>query len=149
MIRNEKEYQEAIKRIEDERARFEEHAAAWKEQGFTDEQIAKLSEPLESFHLQLVEEVESYERLKRGQFKELENLDGLGQMLIGLRIARDLTQREVARRLSVDESVISRYERNEYHGITVDRAQAILAVLGVKLITTVESLNEPESPVEV
>lgn len=138
MIRNETEYQQAVARVDAEKKRFTEHIEAWKKQGFTADQIAKLREPLESFHMQLVEEVQSYERLKRGQFSEFENLHGLGQILIGLRIARSMTQRELARRLNVDETMVSRDERNEYHGITVDRARRVLEALGVKLVTRVE-----------
>ena len=138
MIRNETEYQHAVARIDAERRRFAEHAEAWKQQGFTPEQIAKLTEPLESFHLQLEEEVRSYERHKRGQFSEFENLHGLGQVLIGVRIARGMTQRELARRLGVDETMVSRDERNEYHGITVERAKRVLDALGVRLVTRVE-----------
>lgn len=145
MIRSETEYQQAIERIDAERRRFAEHAEAWKKQGFTAKQIAKLKEPLESFHLQLVEEVESYERLKRRQFGEFENLSGLGQVLIGLRIARGMTQRELAEQLGVHETMVSRDERNEYHGITVDRAKRVLDALGVRLVTRVEvePLNVP------
>lgn len=138
MIRNESEYQQAVARTDAERKRIAEHAEAWRKQGFTAEQIAKLKEPLESFHMQFVEEVESYERLKRGQFSEFENLDGLGQTLIGLRIARGMTQRELAERLGVNESMVSRDERNEYHGVTVDRARRILDALGVRLVARVE-----------
>ncbi len=138
MIRSETEYQEAVARIDAERERLAQHAADWAKQGFTLEQVAKLKQPLESFHRQLVEEVESYERLRRGQFSEFENLVGLGQTLIGLRIARGLTQRELARRLGVDESLVSRDERNEYHGVTVERAKRILDALGVRLVTRVE-----------
>jgi len=145
MIRNETEYQQAVARVDAEKKRFTEHIEAWKKQGFTADQIAKLREPLESFHMQLVEEVQSYERLKRGQFSEFENLAGLGQVLIGLRIARSMTQRELARRLDVDETMVSRDERNEYHGITVDRARRVLEALGVKLVTRVEvePINAP------
>jgi len=138
MIRNETEYQQAVARVDAEKQRFTEHIDAWKKQGFTADQIAKLMEPLESFHMQLVEEVQSYEHLKRGQFSEFENLSGLGQVLIGLRIARNMTQRELARRLNVDETMVSRDERNEYHGITVDRANRVLDALGVRLVTRVE-----------
>lgn len=138
MIRSESEYQQAVARIDAERERLAEHAVEWAKQGFTPEQVAKLKQPLESFHRQLVEEVESYERLRRGQFSEFENLVGLGQILIGLRIARGLTQRELARRLDVDESLVSRDERNEYHGVTVERAKRILDALGVRLVTRVE-----------
>ncbi|MFO0835777.1 MAG: hypothetical protein U0638_12460 [Phycisphaerales bacterium] len=65
MIRNEREYQQALGCIEAENKRFAEHAEAWRQQGFSADQISKLMEPLESFRLQLVEEVQSYERLNR------------------------------------------------------------------------------------
>src|SRR4029079_10758009 len=41
-----------------------------------------------------------------------------------------LTQRELAERLGISESLVPRDERNEYHGITVERAQRILDALG-------------------
>lgn len=138
MIRNEPEYQQATARVDAERARLAGHLKAWKQQGFTASQVAKLREPLDAFHMQLAEEVASYERLKRGQFDELENLRGLGRTLIGLRIARGMTQRELAQRLEVSETAVSRDERNEYHGITVDRAKRVLDALGVRLVTRVE-----------
>jgi DNA-binding XRE family transcriptional regulator len=145
MIRNETEYQQAIARIDEERERFKNHAEAWKQQGFNPEQIAKLKEPLESFHRQLVEEVESYERLKRGQFEEFENLHGLGQVLIGVRIFLGMTQRQLAERLGVSETLVSRDERNEYHGITVDRAERIITAMGgVRLVTRVELDQRPD-----
>lgn len=138
MIRNEKEYQKARTRLDEEKERFAQHFEDWKQQGFSDAQVAKLRQPLDAFHQQLVEEVESYERLKRGQFSEFENLSGLGQTLIGVRIAQGVSQRELAARLKVDESLVSRDERNEYHGITVERAMRILDALGVRLVTRVE-----------
>lgn len=138
MIRNETEFQQGVARIEAERKRLAGHVEAWRKQGFTPEQIAKLREPLDSFHLQLVGEVESYERLKRGQFGDFENLHGLGQVLIGLRIARGMTQRQLAERLEVSESLVSRDERNEYHGVTVDRAMRVLDALEARLVTRVE-----------
>lgn len=138
MIRNESEYQQAMDRIDAERARLNEHVASWESQGYSPEEIARLRAPLESFHMQLEEEVQSYERLKRGQFSEFENLHGLGQALIGMRIARGMTQRELAKRLDVDESAVSRDERNEYHGITVERAMRVVDALGVRLRTSVE-----------
>jgi ribosome-binding protein aMBF1 (putative translation factor) len=147
MIRNESEYQQAIDRVDTERTRLQEHAEAWEREGYSPEEIERLRAPLESFHLQLQEEVESYERLKRGQFREFENLHGLGQKLIGLRIARGMTQRELAKRLGINESSVSRDERNEYHGITVDRATRVLDALGVRLRTTVE-VEPLEAPSE-
>ncbi len=138
MIRNETEYQEASVRLTDERNRLAEHRARLKGAGLSDEEIKRVTDPMESFHLQLKEEVESYERLKRGEFEELDNLRGLGHLLISLRIAQGISQRELARRLNVHESQVSRDERNEYFGITLERAVKILDALNVRLHTKVE-----------
>jgi ribosome-binding protein aMBF1 (putative translation factor) len=138
MIRNETEYQEAATRLTDERNRFAEHRARLKKAGLSKEEIKRVVDPMESFHLQLEEEVESYERLKRGEFDDLDNLRGLGQLLISLRIAQAVSQRELAKRLKVHESQVSRDERNEYFGITLERAAKILDALNARLHTTVE-----------
>lgn len=138
MIRNETEYQEASARLAEERKRLAEHKARLKEAGLSEQEIKRVVDPMESFHLQLKEEVESYERLKRGEFEELENLRGFGHLLISLRIAKGISQRELARRLNVHESQVSRDERNEYFGITLERAVKILDALDVRLHTKVE-----------
>jgi ribosome-binding protein aMBF1 (putative translation factor) len=138
MIRNETEYQEASARLADERNRLSEHRARLQEAGLSDDEIKRAIDPMESFHLQLKEEVESYERLKRGEFDELENFRGFGTLLISLRISKGISQRELAKRLNVHESQVSRDERNEYFGITLERAMKILDALDVRLHTKVE-----------
>jgi hypothetical protein len=138
MIRNETEYQEAASRLTDERSRLADHRARLKKAGLSKEEIKRVVDPMESFHLQLEDEVENYERLKRGEFDELDNLRGLGQLLISLRIAQGVSQRELAKRLKVHESQVSRDERNEYFGITVERAARILDALSARLHSTVE-----------
>ena len=145
MIRNETEYQEASARLKDERCRLAEHRARLSDAGLSDVEIKRVIDPMESFHLQLQEEVESYERLKRGEFDDLDNLRGLGHLLISVRIAQGVSQRELARRLTVHESQVSRDERNEYFGITLERAGRILDALNVRLHTKVEI--EPLRPV--
>ncbi len=145
MIRNESEYREAIARLADEQKRIAAQKARLEKTNLSADEIKRVLDPIQSFHLQLEEEVQSYERLKRGQFEEMRNLRGLGQLLISLRIASGLSQRELAERLNVHESQVSRDERNEYHGITLDRATRILDALGVELRTTVEiPLDVPE-----
>lgn len=142
MIRNEAEYQHASARLLEERTRLSEHRTRLVEAGLNEEEVKRVIDPIESFHLQLKEEVESYERLRRGEFEELVNLRGLGHLLISLRIAKGISQRDLAKRLEVHESQISRDERNEYFGITLERAIKILDALNVKLHTKVEI--EPE-----
>ena len=122
----------------EEQKRLGEHRARLKETGLTDEEIKRVIDPMESFYRQFKEEVESYERLKRGEFEELDNLRGLGHLLIALRIAQGVSQRELAKRLEVHESQVSRDERNEYFGVTLERAGRILEALNVRLRTRVE-----------
>jgi hypothetical protein len=146
MIRTEAEYQKAVRRLEEERSRFAEHRARLAAMGLGAEEMKRALDPIQSFHLQLAEEVASYERLKRGEFGELTNLHGLGRLLVGLRIALGFTQRGLAARLEVDESQVSRDERNEYHGISIERATRILEAMGVQLKSRVD---EPMRRVEL
>lgn len=138
MIRNENEYKEAIGRLAEEKSRLEKHRARLQESGLGKAEVKRVMDPMQSFHEQLKEEVASYERLKRGEFDDLENLRGLGHLLVSLRIAQGISQREVANRLDVHDSQISRDERNEYHGITLERAAKVLEALDVRLKTHVE-----------
>jgi ribosome-binding protein aMBF1 (putative translation factor) len=144
MIRNEAEYQEASARLEEERKRLAEHRARLKGAGLKDDEIRRVIDPIESFHLQLKEEVESYERLKRRDFDELENFRGFGQLLISIRIAQGMSQRDLAKRLGVHESQVSRDERNEYFGITLERAVKVLDALNVRLHTKVGEIEPPK-----
>jgi hypothetical protein len=147
MIRNEAEYQEASKRLVEELRRLDEHLSRLKEAGLGEIEIQRVIDPLESFHLQLKEEVEAYERLKRGEFEEVENLRGVGHLLITLRIAQGISQRDLARRLGAHETHVSRDERNEYFGITLERAAKILDALNVRLRTQVAIDPLPPLPV--
>ena len=137
MIRNETEYQEAVQRVADEAGRLKEQRSKLNELDLSKEEIKRVLDPIRSFHEQLKEEVASYERLQRGEFEELQNFEGLGRLLIALRISQGLSQRELAERLGVHESQVSRDERNEYHAVTVERAGRILEALGAEVTTRV------------
>jgi DNA-directed RNA polymerase specialized sigma subunit len=139
MIRNENEYQVAVGRLRDEAARLAEQERVLREKGLTDEQLKNALDPMRSFHLQLKEEVEAYERLRRGEFDLLHNLGGLGRLLVSLRVFKGVSQRELAERLGVHESQVSRDERNEYRGVTLERAGRVLEALGAELTTTVQA----------
>ena len=140
MIRSEAEYKRAVTRLREEEEHITAHKNSLHEEGYTAEQIKRAVDPLLSFHLQLQDEIESYERLRRGDLGELSNLHGFGVKIIGLRIALGLTQKEFAQKLGVSEPQVSRDERNEYHGITVERASYILDALGVVMRS---KFNEP------
>jgi ribosome-binding protein aMBF1 (putative translation factor) len=145
MIRNDKEYEEAVRRLTDEKQRLGQQKAKLKEMNLSADEIKRALDPMRSFHLQLAEEVESYERLKRGEFAEVRNLRGIGQLLIAARISQGISQRELAQRLDVNESQVSRDERNEYHGITIERAARILDVLGSDVVSRARRVEQAEA----
>ncbi len=147
MIKNESEYAEAVSRQKAEKSRLDAHRKELRKRGFSGEELTRLMDPLETFHQQFKEEVESYERLRRGEVSELESLRGLGHALISLRIAKGLTQAELAQSLGVDPSQVSRDERNEYHGITLERAAKVMEAIGVKIRVNFEI--EASEPAEV
>jgi transcriptional regulator with XRE-family HTH domain len=50
---------------------------------------------------------------------------------MGLSIFLGPSQRDLAERLNVHESQVSRDERNDYHAVTIDRASRILDALRI------------------
>lgn len=139
MIRNETEYQEASKRLAAEKERLAHHKKHLADElRLGADEVKRALDPLRSFQAQLEEEISIYERLRRGDIDPLLNLHGLGRSLVALRIARSITQRELAERLQVHESQVSRDERNDYHGITVDRAARVLEALKVQMKSSFE-----------
>ena len=144
MIRNDSEHSKAVARIQAENDRIEAMRKSLVAEGLKPHEIKRALDPLISFHLQLVEEVEAYESLQRGEFGEFTNLKGIGRLLISLRIYQGLSQRDFAAKIGVHESQVSRDERNEYHGITVGRVVMILDILGATVSSTVDVPLPPD-----
>ncbi len=138
MIRSEKEYKEAVERLRKD----EEVLTLQKEKleglGLSEEEVHRALEPMLSFRAQLEEEIEWYKRVRRRDFGVIRDLSAIGTLLIAIRIANGLSQKELAGRLVVSEAQVSRDERNEYHGITVDRVQKVLDAMGETLASRVE-----------
>ena len=103
MIRNEAEYKEAVARLSAESDRLAEHRSRLLGAGLSEIETKRVMDPMLSFHFQLSEEVGSYERLQRREFDELENFRGVGRLLVALRIAVGMSQRDLAKLLKVHE----------------------------------------------
>lgn len=139
MIRNEKEAEITRRRLaETERALAQQHGAL-EAIGLSVADIKRGLDPMECIRAQLMDELTQYERARRRDFEPIMTLTGIGQLLIAARIANDLTQRDLADRLGVNETQVSRDERNDYHGITVDRAQRILDCMNETVTVRLES----------
>jgi ribosome-binding protein aMBF1 (putative translation factor) len=146
MIRSESEYHEALRRVEHDREIARQQQEALGAAGLSPEEIDHAMQPLRSFQAQLQEEVAWYESVRSGTLPPIRRLTDLGRLLTALRIAQGLTQRQLAEQLNVAESVVSRDERNEYHGITIERAQRILDALGVSTVTQVDEQSLVRAP---
>jgi len=147
MIRTEREYQDALQNLKKDIEFINAQQKTLEEMNLSAEEIQRAMEPARSFHYQLREEVEYYECIKRGDFEAVINLKQIGRVLIGLRIYRDMTQKELADRLGISEAQVSRDERNEYHGISVEKAQRVIDALGVNIKLTFDlSSRLPDDP---
>ena len=90
---------------------------------------------------QLEDELREYDALKSGEFAlpRFERLDQIAPFIAKIRIAKGVSQTELARRLGVSKQVISRYEETEYQTVAIARLQEILDAIGVKALVTLRA----------
>lgn len=138
MIKNETAYQKAQEKLKQDKDFIAKEKMRFKEMDLNDEQINMAIEPLLSFHEQLKEEVEYYERIKRGSFNPIHKFTDIGKSLIAFRIYMNMTQTELARKLDVSEAQISRDERNEYYGATAEKIEAVMSAMGMRATINIE-----------
>ncbi len=95
----------------------------------------------ESMIRQLEDEVREYDELKAGEFSlpPVHRLDQIAPSLVKMRIAKGVSQTELARRLGVSKQVISRYEESDYQTVAVARLQEILDAIGIKTLVTLSA----------
>ncbi len=133
MIRTEIELHDAREELERQEARIVEYRAELERSGLPTADIERALEPVRLFASQLRTTVQEYERLRKGQLPTPTVLGALGPALVASRIAAGVTQRELAARLDVNESLVSRDEKSEYQGVTIERASRIFEVLGFQV----------------
>lgn len=134
MIRTEKEYKTALQKLRQNEEALKQQQEYLQSMNLSDEQIELALSPLQSFYHQLQQEVKGYERIKNRDWEfidQLANLQHIGQFFIALRIAYGLSQRDFAKLLGVSEPQVSKDEKNEYHGISLERVIRIFEILRV------------------
>lgn len=142
MIKNESSYQKAVEKLKYDQEFISSEKKRFKEMELNDEQIKMAIQPLISFHEQLKAEVEYYERIKRGSFNPIYKFTDIGKTLIAYRIYLGMTQAELARKLDVSESQISRDERHEYYGATAEKIEDVMNAMGMKATINIEITGE-------
>lgn len=89
---------------------------------------------LESQLAELRSELKEYENLqKKGAARKRGSLAELPSALIQARIARKITQKQLAKLIKVDEQQIQRYEASDYDSVSLPRLTDIADALGVTM----------------
>jgi Holliday junction resolvasome RuvABC DNA-binding subunit len=146
MIKTEREYKTMLAQLDQEERNLEEQRIALTEAGLNESQLQAAMNPLLSFRDQLKEEIDFYEKIMRKDFSALQSFDSIGRLLIALRIASNVSQHELALRLQVSDSQVSRDERDEYYGATVQKLTAVLKALGYRAQTSIEAIGPSTEP---
>jgi DNA-directed RNA polymerase specialized sigma subunit len=135
MIKNESAYQKAIEKLKSDLEFIDSERKRFKAMGLDEEQIELAVQPLISFHEQLKEEVNYYEKIKRGVFNPIYKFTDIGKSLIAYRIYIGMSQAELANRLMVSEAQVSRDERHEYYGATTEKIENVMKAMD--MVTTI------------
>jgi DNA-binding Xre family transcriptional regulator len=90
---------------------------------------------------QLKDELREYDEIKSGELTlaHVERLDQIAPFVAKMRIAKGVSQTELARRLGVSKQVISRYEEAEYQTVAIARLQEILDAIGIRALVTLSA----------
>lgn len=142
MIKTESSYKEAIEKLKQDRDFINREKKRFEDMGLDSEHIELAIQPYISFHEQLKEEVKYYEKIKRGEFAPILNLDQIGKTLIAYRIYLDMSQKELADKLEVSPAQVSRDEKNEYYGATIERIKNVMEVMKMSSVTKINSTEE-------
>lgn len=134
MIRNEKEYRStkvALAGFEDALMQFDVLKAI---EGGIDPMIARAQRAsYERQAAELRDQLGAYELLRDGKVRELEirSVTGLGKGLIEARVARGLTQRELANLAGLQEQQIQKYEKEQYGSASLSRIAHVASTIGL------------------
>ena len=134
MITNQRQYLVAQSQAE----RFRQALAAPDTKGLHPKAVKAMRAGLRSQLDDIEDELAEYDALSQGQVTELkaESIVGIGQALIKARIVRNLTQRELAERLSIAEQQVQRYEATLYRGVAAERLQQVADALRLRVRET-------------
>jgi transcriptional regulator with XRE-family HTH domain/Zn-dependent peptidase ImmA (M78 family) len=92
-------------------------------------------EALRLQYSELTHQIEYYDELKSGKLQVLEvsSFDELPNGLIQARIAKGLSQKDLAEKLGLKEQQIQRYEATNYSTASFDRIKEVITALGIKI----------------
>lgn len=147
MIKTDRELKKAQEELLCSKKSIELQNEHFSKEGFSGEPLNRLMAPLNFRCNSLKEDIDEYMKLKSGSTPpKINNYSENGLFLIKCRIYKNISQAELARRLNVDPSQVSRDERHEYYNITTKRYSDILSALEIEVTL---SLNTPTPKVQL
>lgn len=113
--------------------------------GLPPEVVVQVSRAMKSERAELAEVIAAYEYAKdSGDHRPLQKRAGTdpGLTLIVARIAKGMSQRDLAWRLGVKEQQVQRYEADRYSTISLKNYERVAALLGVSLRAEISEIKE-------
>ncbi len=97
-----------------------------------EEQLVAATEEIKNLQSQ----IDEYESIRSGKrsLADLSLVDGLAQLLIGWRIQRHWTQRQLAEKTGIHENQIQKYENEDYRCASLDTIHRIAEALQDKAV---------------
>jgi len=133
MIKNDRQYEYTKGKLHE----FEEDLKTVRKKYSSDKnKVTLLGKGYVEHIAQLKAEIKEYKNMKKSSLpKILRACDPaeISHQLVRLRLARGLTQAELAARIGCKQADISRMEREEYSGYTISQLEKIAASLNAKI----------------
>lgn len=139
MIKSDREKAKKIQEINECKKIIDQNRALLTRIGLSEEQIEANVQPTVAILEGLETEVKEYDALTDGSKPPQATIEGIGDLLVKLRIYKKLTQKALAEKIGVDETQVSRDERNRYKGVSLERLLKVVHALEVQVNCTVES----------
>lgn len=133
MIKNDRQYEYTKKNLVFLKKEFE---IMKKKHPMDKDKIYFLSQGRIEHIAQLEKEIKEYEDIKNNPFpgsSKIDELYKISQNLVRFRIARGITQKQLARKIGCKQSDISRLEREGYCGFSVNQLYKITKALNLKI----------------
>jgi DNA-binding XRE family transcriptional regulator len=143
LIKSEQEYRRLKKQVEDRDLIVAEQRKLLEAEGVSEKGI-EISLGIASFMQDRIRsEVGEYEQTIAGDFDiHTCSLDDIGRHLIRLRLWLGVTQAELAKQLGVPQSSVSKDERYEYQGASLEKIRNVLRALAIDVHLVVSNIIE-------
>ena len=149
MIRNKTEHTKTQQALAQIQAALDAECTVLAGEGRQPAEIRRRTGAMASVRAGLLHAIHEYDDACRGELPVIASLRDIGRILVAARLSKEWTQRRLAEELEISPAAISKAEREEYQGVTAERAQRILDALGVALQISAKLLTAPAQQLKV